>query len=172
MNKEESLSMTIRKVTDNIEILMNGGKLFDEAQDEVLTFDEMFLNCKSDDKALGYGLEIFSTLTEHIEPKTEREVELETKIAELEARLKADVTVYGVKRINKKPVILSEARELEMCERWKSNIEAYKEDENFPKPFVKDLAKEFKIANGTCSKILDKHNCRNMETRVRVVTDA
>jgi len=91
-------SMTIRKATDNIEILMAGGELFDEGQDEILTFGELVLICKSDDDALAYTLDMLANLIEYIEPMTERETAQAKEIEELKAKLAAKSTISGKTR--------------------------------------------------------------------------
>ena len=75
IEKEESLNRTIRKVTDNIKILMAGGLLKDPDDGGV---SETILEITTNNG--NYGPETFSRLVEYIEPKTRREVELEAML--------------------------------------------------------------------------------------------
>ena len=114
----------LEKILENIQILAFGGKLFDEGQDEVLTFGEILLNCDSDGDGLAYTLKMFSELEMYVEPKS-REEELEEKVAELEARLaevepiakRADMTSEKITRTRRTP-----EEKIALCEKYLQEV--------------------------------------------------
>ncbi len=110
-----SESMTIRKVTDNVEILLGGGALSD-LEDGTIVEDISFTLTESNGNETEYSVEEFSNMIEYIEPKTKREVALELRITVLEDKLahatSVSTPVLGSEvRPRKIPVTLSESQE-------------------------------------------------------------
>ena len=147
---DKSDSMNIRKATDNIEILMNGGELFDEGQDEILTFEELILVCKSDGDTLAYTLNTFAELIEYTEPMTERELAQAKEIEELKAQIASGEFVRVNKEISsrKKRVKYARSDEMKIAQDWKY------EKSIGTKLKKKDFAKKYNISGNYLTSIL------------------
>ncbi len=158
-NEEESLSRTIRKVTDNIEILMNGGMLIDPNDGGV----SEKINSIETDYTL-YNLEDFSKLTEHIIPKTDREIALELEIAGLKDQLKTagSVKMGGSSKPRKIPVTLSKNQNQIIVDYYLVNKNAS----------MKDIAAKYNVCSNTVSRILKEANVRIPGKRQREITYA
>ena len=160
--KEKSDGMTIRKVTDNIEIIMGGGMLTDPNDDGI----SEKINSIETNYAL-YSLEDFSKLEEHVEPKTKREEALELRITVLEDQLAHATTsstlILGSElRPRKIPVTLSEAQELIVVQYYKDHKEAGIK--------IKEISAKYNISDRSTSMILEKHGARIPGKRQRRIT--
>ena len=164
MDKGESLGMIIRKVTDNIEIVMNGGKLIDNIGDEI-TIVRVVVQDKNDELDK-FTLEELAEFIEFIEPKTDREIALELEIAGLRDQLKAagSVVMGSSSKPRKIPVTLSEAQELIVVDYYLAN-----KDEKIK---IKDIAAKYNISDNKVSDILYKAGVRIPGKRNRKVTYA
>jgi len=168
MDKDESLSRTIRKVTDNIEILMSGGMLNNPStkyQNEMI-FDMISLIDENGD-SLEFDFKTLSEMEEVIIPKTDREVALELEIAGLKDQLAhattASTPVLGSKvRPRKIPVTLSEAQELIVVQ--------YYEDHKKAGIKIKEISAKYNISDRSTSMILEKHGARIPGKRQRKIT--
>jgi len=164
MNKneeKESLSRTIRKVTDNIEILMNGGMIQDLNDGEKISdIDNIEINNSN------YSLEEFAELIEYIEPKTDREVALELEIAGLRDQLKAagSIKMGSSNRPRKIPVTLSETQEQIVVDYYLANKDK--------KIKMKDIAAKYNISDNKVADILKQARVRIPNKRNRKVTYA
>jgi len=117
MIKEESLSMTIRKATDNIEILMNGGSLADNGGN-IISFVKVVME-DEDQIPYGFSLDELAEFTEYVIPKTERELVLEERISELEAQITAGGEVPYEHKVSKGRVVLDASSKLKIAQEWK-----------------------------------------------------
>ncbi len=133
----------IEKITNNIEILVNGGTLTDE-NGVPSTFSKICLDDGVNIDA--YTLEEFSELIEHVVPKTEREIELEAKIAALEQQLAVIPDTCLKER--KSRVTLSQHDKLEISKIFKIEYTAD------PKLNLQEFAKRFDISAGNLTKFL------------------
>jgi len=173
MNKteeEESLSRSIRKATDNIEILMNGGMLNNlstKYQNEMV-FDTISLIDENGD-SLEFDLETFAQMEEVVIPKTDREIALELEIAGLKDQLTQatteSTTVLGSTiRPRKTPVTLSESQEKIVVQYYLDHKESGIK--------MKEIADKYNISGNKVSDILEKHGVRIPGRRQRKITYA
>ena len=140
---EESLSRTIRKVTDNIEILMNGGQLISKNK-TIYTPVEIVLEDENK-KWTGFPFKNLAKLEEYVEPKTAREIQLEKQIAELQAEKAA-----GFNKKNKAKNTLSTEEQVGVASRWKA-------DQRNEKPMTKiAFSEQEDISHGYLNTILVK----------------
>ena len=163
---EKSDSMTIRKATDNIEILMSGGLLIDDEDKRILTLNSIEMIDDTDEK-IDYSIEEFADLLEHIEPKTKREEALELRITILEDQLAhattASAPVLGSEvRPRKIPVTLSEAQELIVVQYYLDHKESGIK--------IKEISAKYNISDRSTSMILEKHGVRTPGKRNRKIT--
>ena len=166
----ESLSATIRKVTDNIETLMNGGKLTDDVS--VYSFLEIALEDK-DSNSEGFTLEEFSELEEYTEPKTEREIKLEKEIELLKAKVESLVEINsfvssGCEPKQIKPrVVYDKESKLKIAQEWKA-------DRNSEQPMnLKQMANKYNISTNYLVTILKEFGVyspkkKNQKTNAKV----
>ncbi len=151
MINEESLSMTIRKTTDNIEILMNGGML--QNLDDGTKISEIE-NIQI--SGAHYSLYEFSELVEYIEPMTEREVAQAKEIEELKAQLAARPTVSGKHR--KEKTIYSSSDEAKIAGFWKAEKAIGSEITR------KDMADMYNLSPNSVTRILVKFGVEKKKT--------
>jgi len=163
MKNTDSLSMTIRKVTDNIETLMNGGMLQDTIDGEITDNN---INIE-DSNGSNYTLEEFAELIEYIEPKTAKEIDLENTIASMRKRIEeleeTSTSSADVEPKNRKSrVVLSEAKKLELCNFYTAN-----------KPGMTDyeIAAKFNVSSNYMTKIVISYGRKIPNKRTLKVTD-
>jgi len=144
MTEKESLSMTIRKATDNIEILMGGGKLVDE-DDNIMVSPGIIL-VEDDGSEEVFTFEELSELTEYVEPMTDKEVAQAKEIEDLKAQLAAKPTMSGKTRKSK--VKYNKSDEMKIAQDWKQ------EKIVGNKPKKKDFAKKYNISGNYLTSIL------------------
>ncbi len=163
----ESLGITIRKVTDNIEILMNGGFLNNPSTkyQNNMVFDTISLIDENGD-SLEFDLKTLSEMEEVIIPKTDREIALELEIAGLRDQLKAagSVRMGSSNRPRKIPVTLSESQEQIVVDYYLAN-----KDEKIK---MKDIAAKYNISDNKVADILKQAGVRAPNKRNRKVTYA
>jgi len=143
---DKSLSMKIRKSTDNLEVLMNGGKLVNPDDGSVLTFVEIFLE---DDNLNGeaFALEEFANLEEYVAPKS-REEELQERIDDLEAQLAAVSGGFIEPKHQKPKTIYDKNSKLKIAQEWKL-------DRLNEKPMkLKEMAAKYDISSNYLVSIL------------------
>ena len=149
--KTESLSATTRKVTDNIEILMDGGKLTNDIN--IYSFLEIALEY-GDSNSCDFTLEEFAELTEYTEPKSEREIKLEEEIELLKAKVESLVEINsfvssGCEPKHIKPrVVYDQESKLKIAQDWKT-------DRNSEHPMnLKQMAIKYNISTNYLVTIL------------------
>ena len=153
----------LKKIMENIAILADGGKVcWNNHTNLPLTLVGIILDDGSNENE--FDLNEFATLEEYIEPKT-KEQELEERIAELEAQLKAKYLENYESKGTKPRVVLSETSQLDIAKRWKA------EQASGNKMFLNRFAKEYNISASYLAKILKKFGVRKQHNRKQTVTE-
>jgi len=151
------LSVTIKKLQDNIESLFNGGYLCD--QDEIkLKFVGIILEEDSGD-GLEFTLEQFSELVKFVEPMSERETAMKSEIDRLLGLLEDATTYSGT---NKRPIQLTAYQEIQVA-KWYADESATSN----VKVKISEVATRFNISSTYASRILTEHGVRTPNTRNR-----
>ncbi len=162
----------IENVIDNIKSLCYKKKLIDEDGD-VLDFLEIVFEDQSNNDVT-VNLSQFANMKTYVEPKSEREIKLETKIKVLELELleasKSIISTH-VGRINKKPVTLSYELEVLMSKQWKEEKDKSLMN-GTKKPKLKDIAEAFNVSPPNAARILSRHEVYEIKKKHRKVTDA
>jgi len=157
---EESDSMTIRKVIDNIGILMNGGNLTDESGN-IVSFVDITLEDENG-TAEPFTFNELSELTEYSEPMSAKEIAQAKEIADLKAELKArPVAAYSPRKAKTK---YSKKDEAKIAGHWKQ------EKAVGSKITRKEFSKIYNISPGALTKILVVLGVEDKKTNKTKVT--
>ena len=149
------------KALDNMRILLSDGKLcWNNNVDFPLSFTGIILDDGTNEEE--FSLEEFAKLEEYIEPKS-REEELEERIAELEAQVKAQSIIIEPKQ-TKTRVIYDQASKLKISQEWKV-------DRTTEHPmYLKDMAQKYNISSNYLVTILKEFGVYKPKKQKRKIT--